>query len=54
MESDSDPLAPSRDKGEELDEERWRSEVIVSICKDVTAGGCDYSEHSQSILLASQ
>lgn len=34
--------------------ERWRSEVIVSICKDVTAGGCDYSEHSQSILLASQ
>ena len=34
MESDSDPLAPSRDRGEELDEDRWNDWEDCSVSRD--------------------
>ena len=45
MESDSDPLAPSRDKGEELDEERWNDWEDCSVSRDysVTIDGRKYN-----------
>ena len=42
MESDSDPLAPSRDRGEELDEERWK-DCSVSRDYSVTIDGKKYN-----------
>ena len=45
MESDSDPLAPSRDRGEELDEERWNEWEDCSVSRDysVTIDGKKYN-----------